>query len=143
MTRRVLWPVIAVGALFGCSKSPQPPQQVPPSAERITGSERLGWTQQATDQVELAGFKYAIYVDGARSQLAGVSCPSTGSSAGFECSAPLPKMSAGSHTLNLAAYIDSGTVLESERSVPLLGIVSPSVTTTGTASRVSTAAPAT
>ena len=143
MTRRVLWPVIAVGALFGCSKSPQPPQQVPPSAERITGSERLGWTQQATDQVELAGFKYAIYVDGARSQLAGVSCPSTGSSAGFECSAPLPKMSAGSHTLNLAAYIDSGTVLESERSVPLLVIVSPSVTTTGTASRVSTAAPAT
>src|SRR2546425_2633248 len=137
MTRRFLWPVIAVGALFGCSKSPQPPQQVPPSAERITGTERLGWTQRATDQVELAGFKYAIYVDGERSQLAGVSCSSTASAAGFECSAPLPKMSSGSHTLDLAAYVDSGTVLESARSASLLVIVSAGVSTAGTARSIS------
>jgi len=128
MPLRALWPALLLAALVGCSKSPEPPQQQPPTGERITGSERIGWTQQATDSVELADFKYAVYVDGARSALADATCGSTPSSAGFDCSAPLPKMSAGSHSLEIAAYVDNGTILESPRSSPLLVIVSPPAT---------------
>ena len=59
-----------------CSKSsPPPPEVTPPSgAETINGTERLGWTQRAADAVELATVRYAIYVDGTRSELAGASC---------------------------------------------------------------------
>src|SRR5262245_43489078 len=89
--------VAALALLAGCSKNQQPQQQ-PPPGQQITGNERLGWTQPAADAVELAGFKYAIYVDGTRSTLADASCSTTPGSAGFDCSAALPRMSAGSHT---------------------------------------------
>jgi aldose sugar dehydrogenase len=129
MPVRAWWPAFLIALLVGCSKTPQPPQQPPPSGERITGNERIGWTQQATDSMELADFKYAIYVDGARSTLNGVSCATTATSAGFDCSAPLPKMSAGAHALEMAAYIDNGgTTLESPRSAPLQVIVSSGAT---------------
>ena len=127
MPRRSWWPALVLAALVGCSKSPDQP---PPSqtGERITGNEKVGWTQPATDSVELAEFSYAIYVDGARSQLASVSCGDTPSSAGFDCNAPLPRMSSGSHTLQIAAFIDNnGTPLESSKSTPLQVIVSTSV----------------
>src|SRR5205814_7088277 len=49
----------------------------------------------------------------------GVSCtPSSGADA--SCLAPLPSMSSGAHTLELAAFIvDAGAVLESSRSTAL------------------------
>src|SRR5947209_13492557 len=114
MSRRLFWPLLAAVLISGCKKN-----QPPPSGEQITGNERLGWTQQATDAVELADFKYAIYVDGARSPLAGTSCSTMPSSGGFDCSAPLPTMSAGAHALELASYVEDGTVLESARASPL------------------------
>ena len=82
MPRCLLWPLLATLLVSGCKKN-QPPQT--PPGEQITGNERLGWTQQAADAAELADFKYAIYVDGARSPLAGTSCSPTPSSGGFDC----------------------------------------------------------
>ena len=73
--------LIVLAAALLLSAQEQPPQQPPPTGERITGNERIGWTQQATDAAELADFEYAIYVDGARSQLADLSCSSTSTSA--------------------------------------------------------------
>jgi aldose sugar dehydrogenase len=128
--------LLAVMCLIaGCHKNDQPSQQPPPSGEQITGNERLGWTQQATDATELADFKYAIYVDGTRSTLSGVSCSTTPASAGFDCTAPLPRMSNGAHALEMASYVDNGgTVLESPRSATLRVIVSAAATTGGAAS---------
>ena len=95
---------------------------MPGPAENVTGAERLGWSQSAADSGELSTFHYAIYVDGARAELAGASCqpPSSSTSAVFDCVAPLPAMPAGIHTLELAAFIlVDGSPLESARSALL------------------------
>jgi glucose/arabinose dehydrogenase len=85
----------------------------------VTGSERLGWTQVAPSQGELATFHYAIYVDGSRSELVGATCEPSQSATVFQCSAPLPALSVGPHSIELAAFIIDGAVLESPRSAPI------------------------
>ena len=80
--------------------------------------------------VELALIRYAVYVDGTRSELAGVSCASSATTAGFACSARLPALSAGSHTLQLASFVIDGSVLESARSASLSVTVVLAATTT-------------
>lgn len=123
------WPhsVARVSTLFMCLSvaapawDGSPPVSAPElPRERIIGTERFGWDQHAADAAELATFRYAIYVDGARSELTGVSCASVPRQAGFACSAPLPPLSPGSHTLEISTFIvnDEG-VLESARSAPL------------------------
>ena len=104
----------------GCGDpSPPPtPEPNPGAGEMITGRERLGWTQRAVDAAELATFEYAIYVDGSRRALAGDMCTPSGTA--FECSAPLPPLTAGSHALALAAFtVVNGTVIESPPSASL------------------------
>ncbi|HET7697072.1 MAG TPA: PQQ-dependent sugar dehydrogenase [Vicinamibacterales bacterium] len=116
-----LYLVLALGALAACGRTP-PPTPSPPGTpgEAITGRERLGWDQQARDAAELATFRYAIYVDGVRSEVADVTCGATAGAAGFACSGRLPVLSNGAHTLELAAFIlDAGGTLESGRSAPL------------------------
>ena len=111
---------LAVG-IAACGRTP-PPTPSPPTTpgETITGRERLGWDQQAADAAELATFRYAIYVDGARSELADVTCGTSAGPAGFSCSGRLPALTNGAHTLELAAFIlDAGGPLESARSAPL------------------------
>lgn len=125
-------------ATAGCSK-PSPPSTEPPAdGERITGAERLGWDQPPDNSDSLAGLRYAIYVDGARSELTGVSCAATASASGFPCTAPLPRMSAGSHSLELASFSSDGALLESPRSAPLRVVV---VSSTSTVLRGGTTAP--
>jgi glucose/arabinose dehydrogenase len=103
--------------LPGCNSSPAPPIVQPPANETINGTERLGWSQPAADAVELATIRYAVYVDGTRSELAGVTCTDTITVTGFACSAKLPAIASGAHTLQLASFIaDGGAALESARS---------------------------
>jgi len=104
-----------------CSKSSPPPPEVTPTGnETINGTERLGWTQRAADAAELASVRYAIYVDGVRSELAGASCAAAAAAAdGFACSARLPTLTAGAHTLELASFVTDSSLLESARSAAL------------------------
>jgi aldose sugar dehydrogenase len=104
--------------LAGCESRtpPPPPTPGPNGGESITGRERLGWDQRAANATELATFRFAIYVDGARSEMMGVSCGSAAAAAGFACSGQLPPMTVGAHTLELATFNDAG---ESPRSAPL------------------------
>jgi glucose/arabinose dehydrogenase len=107
---------------IACTKDmPEAPIVTPGPPQTVTGAERLGWTQTAANSGELSTFRYAIYVDGARAELTGASCqpPASPASTDFECSAPLPAMSAGAHTLELATFIVDGSVLESVRSAAL------------------------
>jgi glucose/arabinose dehydrogenase len=116
-------------AVSGCggSKDPSPATPAPP-ASGITGRERIGWDQQAEDAGQLGRFQYAIYVDGGRSEMTAVSC-AAGTSAGvFVCTGKGPDLSAGQHTLELAAFTSDG---EGPRSAPLL--VNVNSITTGTA----------
>jgi len=115
--------------LTACGNNGTPPTPAPPGVgggETITGQERLGWDQQAASPAELATFRYAIYVDGARSEIANVLCGDSAGEAGFPCSGRLPPMSNGTHMLELASFIAGGGP-ESARSAPLR------VTVTGTA----------
>ena len=114
-----LLPLILMTA---CGGSSAPPTPGTPGGggggDTITGRERLGWSQPAQDAAQLASFDYAIYVDGVRSVLTGDAC--SGNAAPFDCSAPLPPLTPGAHSLELASFIIAdGTVVESERSTAL------------------------
>ncbi|MQA28712.1 MAG: hypothetical protein GEU82_02575 [Luteitalea sp.] len=113
--------LLCLGASAACDNSdPAEPPETPPASERITGNERFGWTQAAASTDELASIQYAAYVDGSRVELAGVGCDSSPQAAGFSCSAPLPPLAVGNHTLELASFVVVGTtVLEGPRSSPL------------------------
>ena len=100
--------------------SPPPPIVTPPSTPvTVTGAERIGWDQPAADAVELATFGYAIYVDGTRTLASGVACGSTAAAAGFPCTAALPPLTPGAHTLEVASFVTDGALLESTRSAAL------------------------
>src|SRR5437588_2301403 len=117
----IFTPIALAFAIAACSgKTPAPPGITPlPTGETITGAERIGWTQRASDAVDLMLIKYALYVDGTRSELA-ASCEDSALSAdGFACSAKLPALTAGAHVLELVSFLVDGGVLESPRSAAL------------------------
>jgi hypothetical protein len=68
---------------------------------------------------ELAAIGYVVYVDGARTALAGVACAPAPAGSVFACTAPLPALTPGAHALELAAFVTDGSVLESPRSAGL------------------------
>jgi glucose/arabinose dehydrogenase len=121
MARLLIMVAFAVVAA-GCSDSP-PASPAPPGGggETISGRERVGWIQPASSSTELATYQYAVYVNGARRVLDQASCGATATEGGFSCSAPLPPLSAGRQTLELAAFIvaGDGTLVEGPRSAPL------------------------
>jgi hypothetical protein len=110
-------------ALVCCEKAPRAPKMDAPSGiHTIQGTERIGWEQSAADAVELSKIRYVIYVDGVRTALDNVSCVPTPPAYGavaFPCTAGLPTLTAGAHTLELATVVESGGPRESVRSAPL------------------------
>jgi hypothetical protein len=113
MTLRKRLLVFASLVFAACGGSPSSPN----GTETITGVERFGWDQPAADAGELASFRYALYVDEARSEAADVTCAPGQSSAGFSCTSRLPAISGGVHTLQVAAFVvDGGAIRESARS---------------------------
>jgi glucose/arabinose dehydrogenase len=122
------WIVITLFAATACGSSPPPAPSPGPgtgNAQSITGRERIGWSQSASSVSELATFQYAIYVDGARSVMTDTSCSTTTSSDGYACSGKLPAMSNGSHSLELATFVDAdGDIVEGARSPALAVSVS-------------------
>lgn len=107
-------------AVVACGDNP-PDETIPQGHERVNGSERLGWAQQASNAQELATFGYLVHVDeNPGVDMQGVTCASSAGPVGFPCSGRLPSMSAGPHALRISAYVDSGgTRLESPRSDPV------------------------
>jgi glucose/arabinose dehydrogenase len=126
LIRRVAALLLTAGFCAACgSGTPSSPAPGSGDAGTITGRERIGWDQQAASASELAAIKYAVYVDGARSILPDVSCGSTAAASGFPCSARLPAMTPGAHTLEIASFIEDGGA-ESAKSSPLRVTVSAS-----------------
>ena len=112
--------IVAMVCIACRGNPPEPPVVTPPSgSETINGSERIGWDQRAGDPIELAAIRYAGYVDGARSELTGVNCATTATATGYACTARLPPMSAGNHSLEIASFIQDGGTFESARSAAL------------------------
>lgn len=118
--------VICTAAVAGCDGDSSSSSSPPPSgsAESVTGRERVGWVQGSVSAGDMAMLQFAAYIDGSRRVLDGSSCsPSGGDS--FDCSAPLPPLTAGRHTLEIVSFFTSSTgVVESPRSPALQLMVS-------------------
>lgn len=118
MRRLLLLPIAAGLILAGaCGGATAPPASAPNDggAGSITGRERVGWEQAASDAAVLATYRFAIYVDGARSELSTVQCDAAQPQV-FSCTGKGPDLAPGSHTLEISAFNESG---ESPRSAPL------------------------
>jgi len=90
------------------------------AVEPITGRERIGWNQAARDAAELGTLQYAVYVDGVRQPLANASCSASGEASGFLCTAALPPLTNGVHTLEVVSFIETPDgIVESTRAAPL------------------------
>ncbi len=130
---RFVLPVLTI-TMAGCLGSSDPPDETPPpgsggGGNTISGRERIGWTQAAENAAQVATFEFAAYVDGGtRRVLEGKNCSGSGTS--FDCSAQLPSLTAGQHSIELAAFMSSGgSVIESDRSpalqVTVAGLTAP------------------
>jgi glucose/arabinose dehydrogenase len=121
MRRTVALLLVACTSLAGCDKKePEAPDPGTFTADvRVSPGDRLGWTQDAADAATVQSYQFALYVDGARLTLTGVSCTAASETA-FDCSAQLPTFSPGTHTIELASFVADGlTIVESARSAPL------------------------
>jgi hypothetical protein len=49
----------------------------------LTGSERFAWDQKAADRTELSKLRYAMYVDGTRTEIGGATCSDTAGCCGI------------------------------------------------------------
>jgi glucose/arabinose dehydrogenase len=126
MLRLIVAVLITCVSTAACDKNePETPDPGDPGGEvRVSPGDRLGWTQQAADTATVQSFQFALYLDGARLTLTGVTCTAAASSAAFDCSAQLPTLSPGTHTLELASFVSDGsTIAESARSAPLRVVV--------------------
>jgi glucose/arabinose dehydrogenase len=123
---RILPVLLMCLVMMACGdKQPPSPEVGSPGGEvQVSGNERIGWSQPADDAGQVASLQFVIYVDGVRTPLTGLTCSSTPTASGFDCSAPLPPLTPGSHTLELASVVvDDTGVLESGRSAPLRVVV--------------------
>jgi glucose/arabinose dehydrogenase len=128
--------LITVAACGGGGNEP-PGSSNPPggnNGNRVTGNERIGWTQGPTESLDLGSVRYAAYVDNTRVTLPDISCTPSGGS--LNCSSRLPAMTPGTHTIELVAFVmDGDNAIESSRSNAL------TVTLTGATTGVDPASP--
>ena len=90
----------------------------------MTGRERIGWVQGSVSPGDMALLQFAAYIDGSRRVLEGFTCSPSGSD-NFDCSAPLPPLTPGRHSLEVVSFFTSGAgVVESPRSPALQLMVS-------------------
>jgi glucose/arabinose dehydrogenase len=109
---------LAIACGGSSSDSPGPSQPGPGSPP---AGPKLAWDQFAPSADELRGYSYVLYIDGTAVPLPGAACgtlpPETLVAA---CTAPLPAMAPGQHTLAMATRATvNGVVLESALSEPI------------------------
>jgi hypothetical protein len=112
-------------AAVGCSKPAPTPPAMPPGGGpiNVTGHEQLGWDQMVADRTELGTIGYTVYVDAKPQPLGSSNCATTATATTFDCKAPLPSMSPGTHTLELAAFYLDTPQVESAHAGPLTVVV--------------------
>ena len=99
---RAVWPIAAVAMLVVACDRDSPSNESGGSPVVLHGGERLGWDQPAPSGTNPSFYTYIMYVDGWANTLTHVNCEASVSSR-FTCSALLPSMSPGRHSLTLVA----------------------------------------
>jgi hypothetical protein len=77
-----------------------------------------------------------------RSELGGIICDEIAGDAGYGCAGQLPRMTVGTHTLEIATFVQDGGLLESARSAALHVMVTGGTSTSANAARTARAASA-
>ncbi|MEP7310458.1 MAG: PQQ-dependent sugar dehydrogenase [Acidobacteriota bacterium] len=90
----------------------------------IGGNERLAWDQAAADDAQVATFRYIAYVDGNAVSMTGQSCVRSAPGV-YTCTAPLPALSIGFHTVDIAATVNGASVQSGRSNRLLLLVVRP------------------
>jgi hypothetical protein len=89
---------------------------------QLRGGERLAWEQSAPSFAALTiSYTFTLFTDNQPSALPGVDCIPSPTANGFPCSAPIPRLNAGRHSLSVAANVGRD---QSPRSPELLVQVS-------------------
>ena len=106
-------------ACGGSSSDSSGPSQ--PGSGGAAGGPKLAWDQFAPSADELRKYSYVLYVDGTAVPLSGAACGTLAAETlTAACTAPLPAMAPGPHTLEMATRVtENGVVLESARSAPI------------------------
>ena len=101
--------LLACLAVVACEEDEiEPPPTIPGGFERVTGTERLGWDQQASDSQELATIRYLVYVDdSAGREIQSVTCSGGTGPSGYSCTGALPPLTPGEHRLRLTSFFES------------------------------------
>jgi glucose/arabinose dehydrogenase len=107
--------------LAGCGGTRPTPPTAGTDEVIVTGGERLGWDQGGSRPPGAVGYSYVAYVDGVRELLQQVRCASEPTPVGYACTASMPTLSLGRHTIELAALgVVDGHPVESPRSAPVI-----------------------
>jgi hypothetical protein len=104
MKRWTALPLVLAITSYACGASTSLPSTSKSAPQTTTRPEHLSWSQAAASDAELASIRFAIYLDGSRSELSGFSCAASATQGIYDCSAPLPTLAPGSHTLQMASY---------------------------------------
>lgn len=124
--RSKTWPawvsaLVMLAATAACGGSPPtaPSVSAPDSPVTVSASDRLAWNQTAASHAEFGSLQFGLYVDGERVLLSSVDCAAAPLNM-YACTAPLPRLTTGPHTLELVAISRSAlSSSESPRSAPL------------------------
>ena len=92
-----------------------------PAPGQSSGGPRLAWDQFSSSAEELRRYSFVLFVDGTPMTLTGASCGTLAADTlTAACTAPLPTLAPGQHTLEMATrVIENGVVLESAKSAPV------------------------
>ena len=135
MVRGLLFVVVVCSVFAACDSKndPEVPDPGNPSGQiQVAPGDRLAWTQPSPDTADISTLQFALYVDGSRTTLANPSCARAG--AEFECSAVLPALTPGAHTLELASFVVDGSVTAESPRSPALRVVAVAVRSTASTS---------
>ena len=116
--------VVAVWMAGACRRG-NPPPQAPSTGSsstpvRVTGSERVVWDQTPGNAIQLARYRYIVYIDDMPVDLAATCANAASANGTFACTAPLPKMPPGLHRLQIAAEETEGDHRRSPKSGVML-----------------------
>jgi hypothetical protein len=86
---------------------------------QVATVERIHFDQAAESLAEAQSFRYTAYFDGASTGV-GLAAPCALVAAVIHCTADLPALTPGAHTLQISAarVLDDGTVAESPKTAP-------------------------
>jgi hypothetical protein len=103
------------------------PAPGPFTPQAVTGDERIQWRQDARTFQEVSAYQFVAYIDGVEEPLADAHCEPKPPRGPFYCSARLPSLSPGEHSIRIAAVADgtagirSRAVLVVKQSEPAAG----------------------